>query len=237
MYKQPAKGSGFDSDHHMFVQGADRDLRLRRYAILTQDSFHHLQYELRRYSLACRTRFNDPSVDMLARNLADREVEDALLQFKNLVVDRAGIQPALPRERPHYDRSPHHNSEHYPDFIDGHDLQIVRNNPYSRRREALVVPGDGDLLLRHAIVVDYCFERVDDGICNYATILHDGSRVFYDFLDDVVRKLHERFHGIAQDDRSRLAEENTPLQPAQPVVRRLLRSITGRASRDLQRTH
>ena len=42
--------------------------------------------------------------------------------------------------------------------------------------------------LRQAIVVDFCLQQVEDGTCMYATILSEGSRAFYDFRENVVRR-------------------------------------------------
>ena len=72
--------------------------------------------------------------------------------------------------------------------MEGPPSEVVWPTPYSPLGEVRVVPGDGDLLLRQAIVVDFCLQQVEDGICLYATILSGrASRAFYDFRNNVVR--------------------------------------------------
>ena len=88
--------------------------------------------------------------------------------------------------------------------MEGAPSEVVRPTPHSPLGEVRVVPGDGDLLLRQAIVVDFCLQQVEDGICMYATILSEGSRVFYDFRDNVVREMERQFQEIAQADRRRM---------------------------------
>ena len=96
----------------------------------------------------------------------------------------------------------------------------MRPTPHSPLGEIRIVPGDGDLLLRQAIVVDYSLERINDAICLYATIMEGSGREFYDFRDNVVIKLEKRFQDIAQEDRSRVAAghfRGRALQPTQPA--------------------
>ena len=69
----------FDSSAH--IGKASANAVMQREALIVQDRFHWLQFELRGYALICRTRFNDASFDNAARDLADKEVEDAVLQF------------------------------------------------------------------------------------------------------------------------------------------------------------
>ena len=102
----------------------------------------------------------------------------------------------------------------------GAATEVVRQISHSRLGDVRVVPGDGDLLLRQAIVVDFCLEQVNDGVCMYATLLSGSGREFYEFRDNVVRKLERRFQAIAQEDRSRVAAghfKGRALQPTLPA--------------------
>ena len=142
----------------------DPEVNKRRQAILSQDGLERLQIELRVYSMYAQTRFEDRGVDQMARHLADNECENALRRFNEMVVNGGRssirIRPVSRTMNGPFPSSP----DYYPDRIPVSEGSVVETIMSRPLRPAWVVPADGDTLLRQAIVVDHCFERVEHNI-------------------------------------------------------------------------
>ena len=189
------------------------DASLDQLATMIEGEFRQLQHGLRKYSRICRTRFDDPYMDPRAGDMAEDMVEDALLQFKEMVSATQGdnVNPRSLRLRNRrFDRGgPDHPHEDYPHAVSGFERQVVRHIPHTTPEEFRVVPGDGDLLLRQAIVIDHWIETVSNGILLYASLMDGDPKELTTFRGDVIMAIEKRIQGIAQDDRRRSSLHST----------------------------
>ena len=191
---------------------ADRETKKHREALLSQNSFHVLQYELRRYSLQAQSRLDDPKVDIAAREIADIDVEDALRIFKDMVMT-GQVPPGLRLKGTRRTSfRPKTNPAHYPHFIGEENGKIVRDDYSSAFDTSIIVPADGDLLLMQAVVVDFCFHQAEHHILLYAGLTdhHEfkgqANPFRHTLCNKVMRNLRNKFQQIAQADRDNLID-------------------------------
>ena len=188
----------------------DPGINKRRQALLSQASIERLQIELRVYSMYAQTRFEDRVVDQAARHLADNECENALQRFNEMVVNGGRsslrIRPIVRKKDGPHTSQP----DYYPDrvpVLEGSVVEVIMSRTL---KPSWVVPADGDTLLRQAIVVDHCFERVEHDVHVLAvwTDHRDFKGVrnpFRDYVHEVLGPIRVEFQRIVQADHERSA--------------------------------
>ena len=186
----------------------DPGINKRRQALLSQASIEELQIELRVYSMYAQTRFEDRGVDQEARHLADNECANALRRFNEMVVNggRSSIRIHLTLRN---NGGPFGSQpDYYPDRVPVSEGSVVEVIESRALKPSWVVPADGDILLRQAIVVDHCFGRVDHEVHVLAvwTDHHDFKGVpnpFRDYVYEVLEPIRKEFQRIVQADHER----------------------------------
>ena len=167
-------------------------------SVQTLSSFHRLQYELRKYGLILRTRYDDSELERIPHEIANNSVEAAIGRFIGLCTgEDVDVEYTPYARRGAY---VYHEAEHYPAQADGDG--VIRNEANGIiRNTSWITPQDGDLLLRKAIVVDSRFGDVLWNIYHVATVL-DGQkkgRPFRDFAREEVQPIHNTFQRSVGD--------------------------------------
>ena len=181
------------------------DASLDQLATMIEGKFRQLQHELRKYSRICRTRFDDPYMDPRAGDMAENMVEDALLQFKEMVSATQGddVNPrSLQHRKRRFDRGAPTTPTRTTHMRSADSsARSCATSPTPHPRSSGWSPATATSLLRQAIVIDHWIETVSNGILLYASLMYGDPKELTTFRGNVIMAIEKRIQGIAQDDR------------------------------------